>query len=537
MSNEQQYISPIIDAYLRRRQQDLNIQQEGVKNQLEQKRVENENKYREALIKEAQSRIENAASEHQATIKLAQQAHENASNISKAQLLEKVANAVRGAQPGKSDEAGQAMAEGIGGTFQPGQTVPQGGPILAGNQLPGYRGAQFTVPTDQPGQQSQPIPIGGFRTPEGVIQQKSAEAGGVTKAVGEAKEPFTAQDYARKHNGQMEQDQTKFNNQLIISGNNNVSRERIAQWHDQTQRSIDAQNNNRALTVAKMVQGGIMTPEDATKAAFLDHQIRIGQVKISDLPPADKKLVINFNVESGGSMAPTDKGYADKLKGLAEIQDYMNRVEDWSKRNSKDQPGNNIISREATSGGILANLGHTSAINTERDALKGEGGKLMKQFEGIQGSRGSMNLLTQAFDSLGLDKTANYKDNHNKNEEAKTKLHDFTQTLFPGQSQDEINEALHANGVTLGLDQGEKQKANPSTPSPVRINHTTPQGTNTPVPLINSAGHLYSAERSKINGRPTYVPGQSVQQAPPAQVNVPSQSPTAVPVVDQQVAQ
>ena len=165
MSGENQYISPIIDAFLKRREQDLTNQRAVEQNQRLTQQAQNEQKYRDALIKEAQSRIENAHSEHLSNLELLKQAHEitaqHAADETQKQLRDVFQNA--GPSPGDTDKAVANFIRQRSGQVNP----PGSNPLtVGGQQLPGSPNQTYQLPQPN-GQMGQPFTTEGMATARG----------------------------------------------------------------------------------------------------------------------------------------------------------------------------------------------------------------------------------------------------------------------------------------------------------------------------------------------------------------------------------
>jgi hypothetical protein len=339
MSGENQYISPIIDAFLRRRQQDLATQQNEAANQQKQASLENENKYREALITESKARLDEAHRKAIADEQIRQQQHENASLATKDAIQQKVAQAVRDAPEGQGDQAAINVMRSLGG-----QGILKGSnPLQVGGQeLPGSPTTQLTMPGG-----------GSFGT-EGMpsnlqyAQQQATAAGLKSTAV---QEPRTAAQLAvdaqkahERETGKIQEMQQGLTNSLALEKARGTDAQTLEGIRQKGNQAIA--NTRVAGTIAdakiRMGEDNTLSPQQAgiqSEQAANDYWgIIDGTTDPKDIQKdKGRNLGVSHYAQSIGSEVPS-KNIGAALNTYSQVGPIYQQAQDWAKEYSADSP-------------------------------------------------------------------------------------------------------------------------------------------------------------------------------------------------------
>jgi hypothetical protein len=338
MAGENQYISPIIDAFLRRRQQDLQRQQEATANEQKQASLENENKYREALIKEAGERLSEAHDEHQRQMDLLAQAHEAASLTAKTNTLKGLQEAVRNAPPGKADEAAGNYLKALGGTF-----TPKGGnpPTIGGEQLPGSPNATGTFPIPGEGQ-SAPLNISALSNAQDINANAGEKATLVQAPKSKAQLDLDAQKAQERDQLRIDSAKDGLEKALAVEQTKGTNQAEIQRIRNQGQQAIANTHGQYTLQHARVLMGEDpnLSPQAAGIAA--DHAANLyfgkteGTTKNADLSKADKLSLAHY-ADTIGSEVPSDSIGAI-VNTYAGVGPIYKQAEDIARQYSADAP-------------------------------------------------------------------------------------------------------------------------------------------------------------------------------------------------------
>ena len=337
MSGENQYISPIIDAFLRRRQQDLQTQQEGVANQQRQDSIDNENKYRESLIKESQARLDEAHRKAVADEALKQQLHENQSLATKDTIHQKIAEAVRNAPegPGEADKAAVNMMRSLGG-----QGVQAGeNPLQVGGQtLPGSPTTQLTMPGGKQSFGIEGMPTGS-QAAFAAARAAAEKAGQVSDATIDNKLLQDSNKATTRHQGDVELTQMKIDATAENLAANNVSKENVAKWRDDAMLKADYAHNQTTLKAAQLHMGAGFDGDTAGNLAERGHHLGMeilnGNGDYTKLPLADKYAVDAWG-QANDIAIPKTAAYRQTLNAMDSLPALYNQIKDVAHRYSVD---------------------------------------------------------------------------------------------------------------------------------------------------------------------------------------------------------
>jgi|HubBroStandDraft_3_1064219.scaffolds.fasta_scaffold07889_1 hypothetical protein len=534
MSGENQYISPIIDAFLRRRQQDIQTNQESQANQQRQASIENENKYREDLIKESGARLDEAHRKAVADEELRQQQHENASLATKAAIQQHIADAVRNAPEGEGqgDLAAINKIRALGG-----QGILKGSnPItLGGVQLPGSPTTQLTMPTGEK------FGIEGMPTGSQYAEQKGREAlqasQGKSQGALPAQEELDAQKALERHTDIATKTAAGIEQAVKVAELHGKSAAEVAKIRSDAMIRAAGVHNTGLVQHAQIMMGEdpTLTPQQAGIRAEKNSNNFWSILDGQDpkLSKGENMGVASFAHDIGSEVP--GKHIGEIVNAYKQVGPMLDQAEELAKQYSRDSPKNSILPN-----GIVANLTGSKMgklLNEGQDA-----DAAIKQYNTRAALLANANdpkarLVTSVLASQvnGLiDPTKDYATNHKAIENSKKLASQtFNQSIsgFP----DSVGTALKARTGILAMEQGMEAKK----PSVAPINPATaPKGG---MPLSGGApGHVNWPNATKAKGYNIYGSGpepnnwQDYQnQFPPP----PSQSPTAVQPQNPQVAQ
>ena len=495
MAGENQYISPIIDAYLRRRQQDQVVAQEGQKNQIEQQRVENENKYREALIKEAGERLQNAHEEHQRNMDLLSQAHEASSLTSKANALKIISDAIRNAPEGKADEAGGNALKLLGGTYTPKGANPL---TIGGQQLPGSPNATGTFPVPGGGQ-SEPLNLSAFSNASDVAQNAGEKATAVQAPKSQAQLDLDAQKAQERDQLRIDSSKDGLEKALAVEAARGKNQAEIQRIRNQGNQAIANSHGQYTLQHAKILMGEDpnLSPQEAgvmaDKAANLYFGKVEGTTKNADMNKAEKLQLANY-ANTIGSEVPSDS-IGNIVNTYAGVGPIYKQAEDIARQYSADAPKGSRTAAAVGNNPIGALTGIGKEITGKVQQLNAQAARLAAQNDPQARLIGSV-LAGQTGAVFDPSRTV-------------------------AQNIDNLNQIKHANQLTF-------ENAMSGIPKPVVDTLKAKKGIlawESPTHPTNPKA-VYNPELSKQAGKDVWdLPGTNSQ--PPSQ---PSQSPNAQPV-------
>ena len=495
MSGEDRYISPIVDAFLRRRQQDLQVQQESEANAQRQASIDNENKYREALIKESSQRLDEAHRKAVADEALRQQQHENTSLATKDAIHQKVAEAIRNAPEGKGDEAAVNIMRSLGG-----QGILKGSnPLTVGGQeLPGSPTTQLTMPNG-----GGSFGTGGMPSNKEYAAQQAAAAG--LKATAQ-QEPKTKAQLDLDAQKAQERDQLRIDSSkdglekaLDVEAARGKNQAEIQRIRNQGNQAIANSHGQYTLQHAKILMGEDpnLSPQGAgvmaDKAANLYFGKVEGTTKNADMSKAEKLQLANY-ANTIGSEVPSDS-IGNIVNTYAGVGPIYKQAEDIARQYSADAPKGSRTAAAVGNSPIGALTGIGKEITGKVQQLNAQAARLAAQNDPQARLIGSV-LAGQT-----------------------GAIFDASRTVV--QNMNNINEVKHANQETF-------ENAMSGIPKPVVDTIKAKKGISaweSPTHPTNPKA-VYNPELSKQLGKDSWdLPGANPQ--PPSQ---PSQSPNAQPV-------
>lgn len=541
MSGENQYISPIIDAFLRRRQQDLQANQESAANQQRQASIENENKYRESLIKESGARLEEAHRKAVADEELRQQQHENASLATKAAIQQHIADAVRNAPEGESqgDLAAINKIRALGG-----QGVLKGSNSIslgpeANQQLPGSPTTQLQMPGGGPSFGIEGMPTAS-EAAANVASAAGTKAGAISDATIDNKLLQDNNKSQQRHQNDMDLTKQKGEQILKQMQVNNASKEEIANMQAKMRLEGDYAHNATTLKAAQIHMGAGFDAATAGNLAERGHHLGMeildGKGDYTKLPLPDKYAVDAWG-QANGIEIPKTSAYSQTISALDSLPALYDQTADAIHRYSKDSkpipadPKTGELGSEgggkwtaAVAGNKLANLaGVGIGMDAAQKQIQANAGTLAQQND--PKARQTMAIIssqTAAAFNPNLTEAENMRNLNNAKAKNSQKLDNDVFNGLPKPIADTIK-------VRRGLAPLEPAAGTPTVPT--RASNSLPG----PVP-----GHVPWPNATKAKGYNIYGSGpepsnwQDYQnQFPPN----PSQSPIAVPATNPQVAQ
>lgn len=508
MSGENQYISPIIDAFLKRRQQDLATQQQGVENEQKAKTEQDTQKYRDVLLKEAQERLNNAHEEHLGNLELQQQAKKFAGEKALRDNYAAIKDAVNNAPPGKENEAAINIIKAIGGKVN-----GQGGPPISlnGQQLPGMP-AQVTLPGAQ-----EPMDISGLRSAAQVTQLKGENASAIQAPKSKVQLDLDAQKAQEVHQRDADKSTQGLANSLELQKARGATAVQLKDMADKTNMAIANAHNGTTLKHAQIMMGedpNLSSQEAgirAGNASSLYWGILDGTTKSKDLNKAQKMQVANFAHDIGSEVPSDSIGEISNV--YAATGPIYKQAEDIINKYSADAPKGGRVAATLGGKGLVGNLtGYGKEIEGAQDQLQAQAARLAAQNDPKARLIGSV-LASQ---TKGVfDPTRTKAQNLQQLENIKKANADTFTESTSGLPQD-VTTALKARKGILGFEQTSSPTVNPSV--------VPPGGQPIMKPHPKNPNAIYNPQMSQQTGKDIWdLPA--------------TQSPTAVQPQNQQVIQ
>jgi hypothetical protein len=526
MAGEDQYISPIINAFLKRREQDLTNQRATEQNQRLQQQAQNETKYRDALIREAESRIQAQRDIHDQQAELTTQMHNIAADKAQQDMMAKIRDVFQNAGPeaGAGDKAVANFIKGIGGKVNPGfQPVTVGGQDISGSS------PTFQTKNPVTGEMTEPISTEGMATGQDVInrlgQQSFSKSEGTSQGALGANLTRDQQKQVAAHQLMIDKTKGDLENKLKEEAAKGADAQTLEKLRGYYQQVVANVHNTGMANVAKINQGLGMDQASAASDANNVHNALWTILDGGDITklPKPTKMQAFRGAEANNIELPTTKAYGDTLRAISQLPAILPQLQELADKYSIDSPqmqsavpglarGRAMVA--GSEAGKLTGIG--SDISAKQDAIRSIGAQLAAVND--PGARILAGVLNA---QASLVNPSNTKAQNQKN------INDFKgrvsqamdNNLFAGIPK-EYATAVKAHHGLLDFDESNNPSAVPSNVSPVvtpTAGATPPNKQHPTVP-----GAIWDPVKSQQLGH-------DVWQAPTqSSTAVPAQSPQGV---------
>lgn len=424
MSNEAQYINPILQAMISSAQ--IHQGKEELKQRALQAKADEELRSRAQDTHEKQVEYE-----HQH----AQDMLEAQTKIISGKLMENRIAARKHVM--------ESLANGVDpSAFQlPDQSIPGGG-IPGIGTIP-----QFTKPGTPEGMLTTPagenLPVTAFPNPQQTTQllagRTKAVAGAQEEGKKEAEEPYLISAANRNIDAETKKLQLEHANKLAELdkiGANNIN---VANVHGKYMIQAEQERTAGQIKGITIAHGLGLDDKQSAVANNLEDSLINGQADWSKLTKDEKTAVQQIATAKGHTLPMDAKDYKAKLDTISSVQKLIDNARDLANRFSSDSPEGSYV------GGLVKPFILGTDIKAKLDELKSDGGQLASFFDKQQ-RKSDAEILRQV---AGVFSPTNTKAQNMANINAKAaQLNNGVKQLFAGIPDAQKNYVLGNRGIT-----------------------------------------------------------------------------------------